>query len=245
MALPRIFVSDDSIVSGLAVISGDDAHHIARVLRKRIGDRLTLCDGRGTDYECSIESITEDGVKARILREDKSSAISDTRITLYMANPKADKMDMIVQKSVELGVYKIVPFISERCVSRPDEKASLKKKTRWCAIAKSAAEQCGAANIPEVSDICDFETAVENASKHDLPLFLYEGETATSIKSVLSQRGNACDISVFVGPEGGFSLKEAQHAKQSGMISVSLGARILRCETAPLAAICFINYEKF
>jgi len=240
--LPKFFVSRENIGEAEAYIRGDDANHIARVLRTRIGEQIMICDGAGNDYTCEIREISHEEIRLSIVEKLPCNAEPDVKITLFMALPKSDKMEYVIQKAVELGVYEIVPFSSSRCVVKLDSKAGEKKAERWQKIAHSAAKQSGRGIIPKVYAPITFNDLKGKVGEFDLPLFCYECEEENSLKNVLSGKTftKAC---IVVGPEGGFDRTEVEQALESGFISVSLGKRILRCETAPGCAICAILYH--
>ena len=171
--MPRFFI--DYIPEERAILTGPDAHHIAKSLRMRPGEPLILCDSIGTDYNCEIEQIDGETVTVKVLNFCRSVSEPSVFVTLYQAFPKADKMDAVVQKSVELGVSRIVPMLSERCVSRPDEKAVKKKADRWQKIAEEAAKQSGRGVIPQVAPSLPFRAAIQEAEKAGEILFFYEG----------------------------------------------------------------------
>lgn len=239
--MPRFF-TDLKPVAGYVTISGEDARHIAKSLRMQPGENLTVCDGEGMDHSCVLEAVSAESITARILESCPSVGEPNTAVVLFMALPKADKMELIIQKCTELGVAEIVPVITSRCVSRPDAKALAKKNERWSKIAEEAAKQSGRGRIPRVRETMTFADALREAAKADTPLFLYEAEREQSFRAALMQR-EAGRVSIFVGPEGGFAEEEAQAAREAGLIRVSLGPRILRCETAPLAALSVIMYQ--
>ncbi len=240
--MPKFFVERENIGEERAYIRGADANHIARVLRARVGEQITVCDGAGCDYSCRIESILPDEVSLTIVEKMPCTAEPDVQITLFMALPKSDKMDYVVQKAVELGVYRIVPFSASRCVVKLDGVAGKKKAERWQKIAHAAAKQSGRGIVPEVSAPITFDALMEKAGEFDLPLLCYECEEENSLKKILSKNKfkSAC---VVVGPEGGFDRVEVEQAIEHGFKSVSLGKRILRCETAPGCVICAILYH--
>ena len=231
---PRFF---GEIGDGCAIITGEDAKHISTVLRMKAGELVVLCDNEETDFLCEIISAGKESVELKVLDSRHNDAEPDVRITLCQCLPKSDKMDFIVQKAVELGAFKIVPVLSKRCVSRPDGKAAPKKIQRWQKIAEEAAKQCGRGRIPEIGELTEFKTAVKASVKTDTAILLYEcgGERLGSIISA-----DAKDISFFVGSEGGFEEEEAEFAANCGVKLCTLGARILRCETAPLAALSIL-----
>lgn len=240
--MPRFFIEPADIQSDIVSLTGENVAHIVRVLRMRAGEELTLCDGQGMDYSCVLNFVSADAATARILSRTASETEPELFVTLYMALPKGDKMDLVVQKSTELGVSAIVPYFSARCVSKPDEKTIQKKTARWQKIAAEAAKQCGRGRIPVVYPAILFSEAVELAKNTEMPLFLYEGERGRSIKEALSARSFQT-ASLMVGPEGGFEEAEAELASTLGLASVSIGKRILRCETAPLAGLSALMYH--
>ena len=218
--MPRFFV-DQQPQDGVLTLTGENAHHAGRVLRLRVGEGVTLCDGAGMDFDCTADT------------EPKQS------ITLFMALPKGDKMEFIVQKAVELGVSRIVPYLSKNCVSRPDK--TEKKVERWRKIAAEAAKQCGRGRLPEVAAVVPVAQAIVQAAQSETALFFYENEKRTGLHDALA--GGVKDtVSLMVGPEGGFDPAEAKAAVDAGLQSVSLGTRILRCETAPIAALAAVLY---
>jgi len=235
--MPRFFAGKPE--NGLFTLTGGDAHHASRVLRLRTGDTVVICDGECTDYECTVEHSDGKKLICRVHGSRASAGETKQRITLFMALPKGDKMDFIVQKAVELGADRIVPYISRNCVSRPDNIS--KKAERWGKIATEAAGQCGRGRIPVVQDIITVREAFEMAALNETALFFYENEGRVGLKSVLSA-GIGSTVSLVIGPEGGFDPAEAVAAKEAGLVSVSLGSRVLRCETAPIVALSAVLY---
>lgn len=219
-------------------ITGEQAKHISLSLRMREGEELTLCCGEYI-YPCIIDKIGKGEVQVRVLGKQLCENEPGVELTLFQALPKGDKMDYIVRKSVELGVKRIVPFISSRCVSRPDSKTIEKKTERWQKIALSAAEQSRRGMIPTVDKAVSFETAVKLASELENTVVFYEcgGE---SLGKVLSP--DTKEIGVFIGSEGGFAPEEIEALKKCGAKVATLGRRILRAETAPVAATAIIMY---
>lgn len=239
--MPRFFI-DYVPQSDCITLTGDDAHHISRVLRMKSGENLIICDGMGTDYSCVLTDTEGGNAHCQIQERVPSRGEPEADVTLFMALPKGDKMDFIVQKAVELGASTIVPYAASRCVSRPDGKALAKKIERWRKIAREAAQQCGRGRVPAVMECIDFSSVVERAAQTEMPLFFYEMEQETSVRMALCAHTFA-SAAIVIGPEGGFAEEEAQMARQHGLTSVSLGPRILRCETAPLAALTAVLYE--
>ncbi len=234
--MPRFFL--ENIDLSCPVITGEDAKHIGRSLRMKPGQSLTVCSC-GKDYFCEIASITADEVFLKINDEKFCSAEPTVEVTLYQAVPKLDKFEHIIQKSVELGVTKIVPVLTRRCVSRPDKKDFSKKLVRLNKIALEAAKQSGRGIIPEVTEIISFDEAVKQMCETDCPVMLYE-EGGVRFSDVPTE--NKKSFALFIGSEGGFDESEAETAKNAGVIPVWLGERILRCETAPLTALSILMY---
>lgn len=238
--MPRFFLTASNIENGRATITGGDAHHIARVLRMTRGDELTVVDMQKNEYVCSIISIGEDEVVAEICGTKKSENEPPFCAVLYQALPKGDKMDYIIQKAVELGVFEIVPVLSERCVSRPDSAGIEKKITRWQKISASAASQSGRGIIPRVSPMMTYSQAVESASLHCHSLLCYEGDGTVPLGSVIGK--DLDGIGFIIGPEGGFSCAEVSLARAAGLKIAGLGKRILRTETAAGFVLSCLTY---
>ena len=241
--MPRFFVDKEYIKEEKIIISGSDAHHIARSLRMAEGDSVTVSDGEGMEYECRLSRIRDEECECEILLKSPSERESPVYITLFMAYPKGDKLEVVIQKAVELGASRIVPFESSRCIKRPKAEKQDKQLARLKKIAEEAAKQCGRARIPEVSLPLSFEKMLCEMKKSALSLLCYEDERGTNIKTALREAGEKDSIAVIVGSEGGFSEGEAEAARAAGARAVSLGKRILRCETAPSFALSAIAYE--
>ena len=241
--MPRFFVLPDAISESEIRISGDDAYHIARALRMAVGDEITIADGRMNEYLCRLSRIRDEECLCEIINTRHAATEPPHEITLYMAYPKGDKMETVTQKAVELGASHIVPFESERCIKRPSGDKADKIAARLTRIAHEAAKQCGRAVLPTVDKIQGFTEMLALSKKHSLTLFCYEGEGADSLKKVLGQHGGeAIDIGIIIGSEGGFSLKEAEKIIENGAQCVNLGPRILRCETAPDYVLSALSY---
>ncbi|MEL4105655.1 RsmE family RNA methyltransferase [Oscillospiraceae bacterium WX1] len=240
--MPRFFVTASNIFGGVAYLSAKETDHI-RALRIRRGECFTVCDGDGKDYTCRLTTLTEDGAEAEVIDIAASGAEPSVDCTIFAAYAKGDKLETVVQKSVELGAAAVVLYPSARCVSRPEGAAALHKTGRLQKIAEEAAKQSGRGRIPCVTSSPSYESAIAAAAEADLPLFFYEAEKQQSLKDVLANAGGVKTISIVTGPEGGFDAEEAAFAVIRGLKSVSLGPRILRCETAPLAALSAVMYE--
>ena len=239
--MPRFFTPTENFDGNTVKITGDDAYHIARALRMAVGDSVTVADMQGREHTCRLTKIRDEVCECEILSTTEGKTESPAEITLFMGYPKGDKLEVVIQKAVELGVSRIIPFESSRCVKRPRQDKAEKQGARLSRIAEEAAKQCGRSRLAEVLPPVNFKKALEEAKKADLALFCYEGDGTESLKSVLNQK-SAKSISVIVGCEGGFSFEEAALAKESGLVSVNLGPRILRCETAPTYVLSCISY---
>lgn len=231
----RFFV--ENILGNSHTLSGDDAYHAVKGLRLRVGEKLILCDKNSVDHVCVVEEIHGQTVQVQVIDSHKCCAEPNIKITLYQAFPKSDKMDLIVQKAVELGVFKIVPVLTARCVSRPDEKSLIKKRERWQKISKEAAMQSGRGIIPEILEPVTFNKVCSLLNDYDKTLVFYENG-GEKIQNALNS--NIKDLAIFVGPEGGFEEDEIDSISNYGATIATLGTRILRTETAPLAAISII-----
>lgn len=236
--MPRFFTQTISAEGG--IISGDDAKHISRVLRMKVGEALTACDTKGYDYDCLIESLSDREVSLRVLEVRPSQSEPDVRVILYQAMPKGDKLELIIQKAVELGVDSITPVMTRRCVSKPDSKSMAKKLERYNRIALEAAKQSSRGKVPQVCPMLDLPQALDEMAQTSCPILFYENATAPA-KQVIDGAGK--EIAVLIGSEGGFDESEVELAIQKGCQVLSLGKRILRCETAPLAALSIIMFE--
>lgn len=237
--MPRFFLEPAALRGETALLTGEHANHI-KVLRLRAGDCVTLCDGNGVDHPGTIESVEPGFCCVRLGAGEASRAEPDVDVTVYMAFAKSDKFEHVIQKATELGASTVVGFPSARCVARPDERIA-KKLDRWQKIALAAAEQSGRGRVPRVLALPSYDAAVAQAAQAELPLFFYENEQTVRLAQALSDRAPR-SVSLMTGPEGGFDPAEVTQAMQAGMISCSLGPRILRCETAPLAALSAVLY---
>ena len=241
--MPRFFVQSSAIYGDSISIVGSDASHICRSLRMKVGDTLTVCDMQRTEYDCRIESISPDSVLARILSATQSQNEPPYRATLYMALPKGDKMEYIIQKAVEMGVFRIVPYRSERSVVKLDAASGAKKTQRWQKIADAAAEQCGRGILPTVCEPVDFAKALSMAKEEALPFVCYEDEQSLTLPTLLQSQNPVPEtVGFFVGAEGGIATSELDAFRAAGLASVGLGKRILRCESAPLFVLSCLSY---
>lgn len=240
--MPRFFVPSENFDGQSVKITGDDAYHIARALRMAVGDEVTIADMQGRQHICRLTKIRDEACECEILTTEEGNTESPAEITLYMGYPKGDKLEVVIQKSVELGASRIVPFESSRCVKKPKSEKIEKQNARLARIAEEAAKQCGRSILPKVMPPVSFSEAIREAKDADIPLFCYEGDGTVSLKSALADAVGKRTVSVIVGCEGGFSEKEAEEARAAGLIPVNLGPRILRCETAPAYVLSAISY---
>lgn len=235
----RFFVTAGDLESSSLTLTGENAQH-ARVLRLKEGEQVLLCDGEGREALCTVTAVNPWELKLEELRESTTEA--SVKISVYMAFPKADKLEHVIQKATELGAYEIVAFPSARCVSRPDEKSLRKKLERWQKIAASAAEQSGRGRVPEVRVLPSYAAALAEAAGAEKALLFYEHEEALTLKMALSSSPYHT-VSLLTGPEGGLEEREVDQARAAGLQVCTLGKRILRCETAPLCALSAVLYD--
>lgn len=237
--MTRFFVEEQLLREQNIALTGENAQH-ARVLRLKAGEEVLLCDGAGNECLCRVEDERE--LVFTVLQRRESTAEAAVRVSIYMALPKADKLEHVIQKATELGAFEIVTFPSARCVSRPDEKSLSKKLERWQKIAQSAAEQSGRGRIPQVVVLPSYKAAVERAAQADTSLLFYENEHALTLQASLNEKPYST-VSLLTGPEGGLEEGEVEQARQAGMQICTLGKRILRCETAPLCALSAVMFH--
>lgn len=245
------FYTDKANISEKTIsIFGEDVNHIKNVLRMKEGEEIIICDSEGTDYHSKIVSLGKDEVVAEILDSGISEAELPFRVHLFQGLPKKDKMEMIIQKSVELGVHEIIPVMTRRVIVKLDDKKKEEAKIkRWQAISESAAKQSGRGIIPHISGCMSFKEALSKAQKMDKILIPYENADSSPLgmkasRELLQNIPEGSDVAVFIGPEGGFESEEVEEAISSGASAISLGKRILRTETAGmmlLSVIGFIN----
>lgn len=238
--MTRFFVTPQELQGDFLVLTGENAAH-AKVLRLKNGENVLVCDGNGKECVCTVSDVSAGQISLVVQNRQESQTEAKVRISVYMAFPKGDKLEHVIQKATELGAAEIVAFPSARCVSRPDEKSLKKKLERWQKIAASAAEQSGRGLIPEVITLDSFSDALKRAAQADLPILFYENERATTLKMALESKPYQT-VSLLTGPEGGLEEREVEAAKAAGLHICTLGSRILRCETAPLCALSAVMY---
>ena len=247
--MPRFFVRNEQVKEKTIEILGEDIKHIKNVLRKQIGDKLEICNqDTKKSYICEIERLEDKSILTKIIEELKKD---DNKISvdIYQGLPKADKMELIIQKSVELGVNAIIPVAMKRCVVKIDTKDETKKITRWQKIAESAAKQSGRNTIPEIKNVINIEKVNQLIKEYDSVIVAYENERENTIKHELLKlkekvkTNNKIKIAIVIGPEGGLEEKDVELLKQNGAKIVTLGNRILRTETVALNVLSIIMYE--
>lgn len=241
--MPKFFIKKEDIKENIVTICGQDATHIAKVLRTNVGETITLCDGCGTDFFAEVTSITKDTVSLKIKESLPCLAEPKISVTLFQGIPKQGKMDYIIEKCTELGISRIVPVAAKRSVVKIDDKKSeAKKLERWRKIAAESVKQCARGTIPEITEVMTFGEAIEFSKSLDLTIAAYECERENSIKSALIDK-TPKTIGVFIGPEGGIDNTEIEKLKSANIETVTLGTRILRTETAGHTVLTAIMYE--
>lgn len=235
----RFYVEPKQILEDVIRITGPDVNHIRNVLRMKQGDEIIICNGQGKDYYCIINEVSEVEITARISSCKDTNSELKAKITLFQGLPKQDKMELIIQKAVELGAYEIVPVLTKRSVVKLDNKKKEEKKLeRWQAIAESAAKQSGRGIIPVVKPVMTFAEAVNYTENMGLGLIPYENAKGMQFtKEIMNNLNNYTSIGVMIGPEGGFEDTEVELAVSHGIHPVTLGKRILRTETAGFAIL--------
>ena len=239
--MTRFFVEPEMLNDNHILLTGENAKH-AKVLRLKEGEQVLVCDGQGRECLCRVLDGENAQISLQVLSCQTSDSEAAVRVSVYMAFPKADKLEHVIQKATELGAYEIVAFPSARCISRPDEKSLSKKVERWQKIAASAAEQSGRGLIPQVLTLPSYKAALERAAQADLAMLFYENEQSTTLRMALSDGGDH-SVSLLTGPEGGLEEGEVRQAMEAGLRVCTLGKRILRCETAPLCALSAVMYD--
>lgn len=245
--MPRFFVKTEQIRENEITIIGEDVKHIKNVLRKQIGDNIEICNQEtGITYKCEITEIKEQEIKNNII-EELLSVEDKIKVDIYQGLPKADKMELIIQKSIELGANAIIPVEMKRCVVKLDSKTESKKIERWQKIAESAAKQSGRSIVPEIRKMVKVENIAKLRSEYDSIIVCYENEKENYIKKELSRLKELdkkeIRIAIVIGPEGGLEERDVEYLKQNGAVIVTLGNRILRTETVALNLLSIIMYE--
>ena len=246
--MPKFFVTQEQVKNDTIEIVGKDVNHIKNVLRQKIGDKITICNNDTLqDYECEISKIEENKIYCDIKETLNTSSESNVKVTIFQGLPKADKMELVIQKSVELGVFDITPVEMKRCVVKLKENDKKKKIERWHKIAEVAAKQSGRNQIPKINDIIQIKNICQEMEKYDIVLVAYEKEENNTLKQVLKQlkerEYSNLKIGVVIGPEGGIEEQEIEMLKENGAEIITLGKRILRTETVSLNVLSILMYE--
>ena len=246
--MPKFFVTTNQIAGNAIVIQNEDVNHIKNVLRAKIDDTIDICDcNTSKNYICKIEQIEEKNIYCHIIEEIESNVEPEIQVSVLQGLPKADKMELVIQKSVELGVYDITPIEMKRCVVKLNEKDKIKKIQRWQKISEAAAKQSGRDKIPTIHPIINVHTLCENIKKYDLVLVAYENEKINTLKQELknikSDKNKQMKIAIVIGPEGGIDKEEIAKLEEYHARVITLGNRILRTETVALNILSVIMYE--
>ena len=236
----RFFVEPEALDAEFLVLTGENASH-AKVLRIKPSEHVVVCDGQGRECVCTVSDVSPSQISLVVNERTESEAEATVKVSVYMAFPKGDKFEHVVQKATELGAYEIVVFPSTRCISKPDAKSVHRKLERWQKIAASAAEQSGRGYIPKVIALDSYSDALNRAMLADTSILFYENERSLTLRAALQEP--YASISFLTGPEGGLEPSEVQQAIDAGLQICTLGKRILRCETAPLCALSAVMYD--
>lgn len=239
----RFFIDSDQIAGKVLTVTGSDVNHIRNVLRMKIGEDIEAVDENGSVATCRIREFAQDEIYADVLFTEENGAELPNRITLYMGLPKYDKMELVIQKAVELGAYRVVPVVMKRCVVKLDPKKADSRVKRWQSIAEAAAKQSKRGMIPEVAPVTKFRDAMAEAGESSHILFPYEcAEDIGKTKEFIGQIAPGESVAVFIGPEGGFDPDEVEAARKAGAHIITLGRRILRTETAAISVMSILMY---
>ena len=242
--MQHFFVSPEQVKEEKIYVEGGDVNHMKNVLRMKTGEELTVNDGEGSQYLCAVESYEADMAVLKILGKKQDESELASKIYLFQGLPKQDKMELIVQKAVELGVYQVVPVATKRCVVKLDDKKAAKKVDRWQQIAESAAKQAGRGYVPEIHPVMNYREALEYAKKLDVVLIPYElADGMQETKRIIDSIRPGQSIGIFIGPEGGFEQEEVERATACGARVITLGRRILRTETAGLTTLSVLMFH--
>jgi len=235
----RFYVTEDQFHNDTITITGSDVNHIKNVLRMKQGDELIICNGQGKDCYCIIDKVSENEITTNVVSVQETGTELKAKITLFQGLPKKDKMELIIQKAVELGVYEIVPVMTKRVIVKlEDRKKERKKLERWQLIAESAAKQSGRGIIPNVHPVITYQDAILKCRNMDLGIIPYENaEGMEFTREIMNKIKQYSSIGIFIGPEGGFEESEIALARENNIHPITLGKRILRTETAGLAIL--------
>lgn len=240
----HFFVTPEQVKESEIYIEGQDVNHIRNVLRMKVGEQIEISDGNNKKYLCEIAELTSEQVRLQVVEELQNNTELPSKIYLFQGLPKSDKMELIIQKAVELGVYEVIPVATRRAVVKLDDKKAVKKVERWNGIAESGAKQSGRSIIPKVKDVMSYKAALEYAGQLEVVLIPYElAEGMEQTRERISQICPGQSVGIFIGPEGGFEQEEVELAMSKGAFPITLGKRILRTETAGLTTLSILMYH--
>lgn len=242
--MQHFFVIPEQVRETEIYVTGQDVNHMKNVLRMKIGEQVEISDGNNKKYLCEVSAYEDDQAVLKILETREADTELKSKLYLFQGLPKNDKMELIVQKAVELGAYEVIPVAMKRCVVKLDAKKAAKKVERWNSISESAAKQAGRSLIPKVSEVVSYQEALEKAKKLDVVLVPYElAEGMAETKQLFHQIQPGQSVGIFIGPEGGFEREEVEQAMADGAHPVTLGRRILRTETAGFTMLSILMFE--
>ncbi|MFI3115084.1 MAG: RsmE family RNA methyltransferase [Clostridia bacterium] len=239
--MARFFITDENMVNDGIIIRNEDHFHLSKSLRMKNLQKIVASDGK-IEYNCIIEKICDTHTECKIISKNPPKGEPSVKVHVYISVTKGDKLELVTQKVTELGACEIIPFISKRSIVKFDEKSKAKKKERLQKIAEESAKQSGRGIIPQVSSILDIKEIAEKISEKDIAVVLYENEENTSLKEIIKDK-KFQSIGIIIGPEGGFDETEIEYLKENNICIATLGRRILRAETAPIACVSAIMYE--
>ena len=246
--MPKFFVKNNQIENGKIIITGEDVNHIKNVLRLNIDDDIQVCNvDTSVNYTCGISKISNEKIQCNIFKQIDSKAESNIHIHVFQGIPKSDKMELIIQKCVELGISELTPVEMKRCIAKIEEKSKTKKLERWQKISEVAAKQCGRDIVPKINNVTNIKNICNLTSKYDIVLLAYENEQINTLKSELLKikniKSNDVKVAIIIGPEGGLDKEEVDYLKENGVKVITLGKRILRTETVAFVLTSIIMYE--
>lgn len=241
--MSHFFITSDQIAGNELTITGDDVNHMKNVLRMKNGEAFTVADENGMFYRCEVDTLEKQQVTAKILWKEEGSSELSSKIYLFQGLPKSDKMELIIQKAVELGAYEIIPVATKRAIVKLDAKKEASKLKRWQSIAEGAAKQSGRMLVPRISEVLTFGEALQMAQKLDINVIPYEcARGMDGTREIFGSIKPGMRVGIFIGPEGGFEESEVEKSKELNVKPVTLGKRILRTETAGLTTLSILMY---
>lgn len=246
--MPKFFVKSNQINDNKVIITGEDVNHIKNVLRLSIDDDIQVCNlETAENYTCGITKLSNETIECDIFNKIDSETEANIHINIFQGIPKSDKMELIIQKSVELGANEITPVAMKRCVAKIEDKAKIKKIERWQKISEVAAKQCGRDRVPKINDVTNIKNICNLIKEYDIVLLAYENEKENTLKNELlklkDKTNEKLKIGIMIGPEGGIDKEEMKELKDNGAKVITLGKRILRTETVAFVLISIIMYE--